>query len=62
VDHSGALVAGIDELEEQVAAARNDWQISDLLHNQERGPAKESRRIVTAGVIHNFVPPPKRNC
>jgi hypothetical protein len=36
------LVAGIDELEEQVAAARNDRQISDLVHDQERGPAKES--------------------
>jgi hypothetical protein len=22
--------------------ARNDWQISDLVHDQERGPAKES--------------------
>ena len=27
---------------EQVAAARNDRQISDLVHDQERGPAKES--------------------
>jgi len=41
-DHGGALAAGIDELEEQVAAARNDRQISDLVHDQERGPAKES--------------------
>src|SRR5262249_8341032 len=41
-DHGGALVAGIDELEEQIAAARNDRQISDFIHDQERGPAKES--------------------
>src|SRR5262245_19919159 len=41
-DHGGALIAGIDELEEQVAAARNDRQISDFVHDQERGPAKES--------------------
>jgi len=34
-DHGGALVAGIDELEEQVAAARNDRQVSDLIHDQE---------------------------
>jgi len=40
-DHGAALVAGVDELEEQIAAARDDRQISDLVHDQEGMSAKE---------------------
>jgi hypothetical protein len=41
-DHGTALIAGIDRLEEQIAAAGNDRQISDLVDNQERGSAQET--------------------
>ena len=34
-DHGAALVASVDELEEQIAAARNDRQIADLVDDQE---------------------------
>ena len=34
-DHGAALVTSIDELEEQIAAAGYDRQISDLIHDQE---------------------------
>ena len=40
-DHGAALVAGVDELEEQIAAAVNDRQVADFVDDQERGPAKE---------------------
>jgi hypothetical protein len=44
-DHGAALVAGIDELEEQIAAARDDRQISDLVHDQEGMSAKEANTL-----------------
>ena len=34
-DHGAPLIAGVDELEEQVAAAGNDRQVSDLVHDQQ---------------------------
>src|SRR5258708_36654527 len=40
-DHGAALVARVDELEEQVAATSNDWKVSDLVNNEERRPAQE---------------------
>ena len=44
-DHGAALVAGIDQLEEQVAAAGNDREVSDLIDDQERGPAQEANAL-----------------
>ena len=44
-DHGAALVAGVDELEEQIAAARDDRQISDLVHDQEGVSAKEANAL-----------------
>jgi hypothetical protein len=41
-DHGTALIAGIDQLEEQIAAAGNDRQISDLVDNQERGSVRRA--------------------
>ena len=41
-DHSAALVAGVDELEEQVAAAGDDGQVSDLVDDQESEAAEEA--------------------
>lgn len=40
-DHGAALVARVDELEEQVAATLNDWQVADLVNDEERRPAQE---------------------
>jgi hypothetical protein len=45
-DHGAALVASIDELEEQIATARNDRQVSDLIHDQERRPAQEANALL----------------
>src|ERR1700694_2522083 len=44
-DHGAFLVASIDELEEQVAASGDNGQISDLIHDQERSPAKEANAL-----------------
>ena len=34
-DHGALFVTGVDELEEQIAAAGNDRQITDLVDDQE---------------------------
>ena len=40
-EHHGALfVTGVDELEEEVAAAGHDGQVSDLVDDQKRGTAQ----------------------
>ena len=41
-DHGALFVAGIDELEEQVAAARGDRQITDLIDDQYGEAAEEA--------------------
>ena len=41
-DHCAALVAGVDELEEQIAAAGNDRQVTDLIDDEQREAAEES--------------------
>ena len=40
-DHGPALVARVDELEEQVATTLNDRQVPDLINDEERRPAQE---------------------
>ena len=40
-DHGTPLVAGVDELEEQVSAAGRDRKVSDLVH-QQRGTGEEA--------------------
>jgi hypothetical protein len=40
-DHGALLVAGVDELEKQIAAAVNDRQVTDLIDDQEREAAEE---------------------
>ena len=40
-DHGAALVAGVDQLEKQVAGAGADRQVADLVGDQERGPAEK---------------------
>ena len=39
-DHGTLLVSGVDELEEQIAAAGNDRQVADLVDDQEGGAAE----------------------
>jgi hypothetical protein len=41
-DHCALLVAGIDQLEEQVATTGRDWQVADLIDDQQRCAAKEA--------------------
>src|SRR5215471_3103964 len=43
-DYGAALLARVDELEEQIAAARDDGQVSDLLDDQQRVPAQDIAR------------------
>ena len=45
-DHRPALIARVDELEEQIAAAVDDGQIADLIDDQQRGPAEEPNALL----------------
>ena len=49
-DHCALLVTGIDQLEEQVAATGCDWQVADLVDDQQRGAAKEANAF-TQGAL-----------
>jgi hypothetical protein len=40
-DHRPPLVAGVDQLEEQIAGAGADGEIADLIDDQQRGTAQE---------------------
>ena len=44
-DHRTPLVAGVDELEEQVPATGDDRQVADLVDDQELGPAQEAEPL-----------------
>lgn len=41
-DHRPFLVAGVDELEEQIAAAGDDREITDLVDDQQTWPVEEA--------------------
>ena len=41
-DHRAFLVAGVDQLEEQIAAAGHDRQVADLVDDKQRGAAEEA--------------------
>ena len=41
-DHGALLVAGVDELEEQIAAAGDDRQVADLVDDEQREAAEEA--------------------
>src|SRR5215831_2984252 len=49
-DHRALLIAGIDQLEEQVAATGRDWQVADLVDDQQRGAAKEANAFTQAAL------------
>jgi hypothetical protein len=40
-DHRALLVAGIDQLEEQIAVAGGDRQVADLIDDQQRGATEK---------------------
>ncbi len=44
-DHGALLVAGVDELEEEIAAAGNDRQVVDLVDDQEGGTAEIAKAL-----------------
>ena len=39
-DHRTLFIAAVDALEEQIAAAWGDRQVSDLVNNEQCGPAQ----------------------
>src|SRR3546814_15284094 len=41
-DHGAAFIAGVDQLEEQVAAAGDDRQVADLVDDQQGRSAEEA--------------------
>ena len=41
-DHCASLVAGVDQLEEQIAGAGANSEIADLIDNQQRGATQEA--------------------
>ena len=47
-DHGALLVAGVDELEEQVAAAGHDGQVADLVDDQQRSAAEIADALAQA--------------
>src|ERR1700722_4305917 len=49
-DHGALFVPGIDELEEQMSAARNDRQVADLVDDQEHEAAEEPDLLTQAAL------------
>ena len=47
-DHRASLVAGVDQLEEQVACTGADGEIADLIDDQQRGAAEEADALAQA--------------
>src|SRR5579863_3816803 len=53
-DHGALLVAGIDQLEEQIPTAWRDWQVADLIDDQQRGAAKEANAFAQGALAFGF--------
>ena len=49
-DHRPLLVAGVDQLEEQVAAAGNDRQVADLVDDEQRGAGEPADALAQASL------------
>src|SRR5512132_2723749 len=49
-DHRPLFVAGIDQLEEQVAAAGDDRQVADLVDDEQRGAAEPADAFAQASL------------
>jgi hypothetical protein len=53
-DHRAFFVAGVDELEEQVAAARGDRQVADFVNHQQRTAAQEAYLLAQDAFTFGF--------
>src|SRR3954462_15091192 len=53
-DHGAPLVPGIHQLEEQIAPARDDRQVADLVDDQEREPAEEADLLAQGALPFGF--------
>ena len=49
--HRPALVARVDELEEEVAATWDGGEVADLVHDQQRGPAEIADALAQGAVV-----------
>jgi hypothetical protein len=49
-DHRAFLVAGVDQLEEQVGAAGGDRQVADLVDDEQARPGEEADLVAEAAV------------
>ena len=49
LDHRALFVAGVDHFEEQVAAARNDWEVAYFVDDEQRSATKY--RILRVGAL-----------
>src|SRR5262249_26775821 len=52
--HGAFLVSCIDELEEQIAAASNDWQVTDFIDDKQREAAKEPDPLAQGALALGF--------
>lgn len=50
-DHGALLIAGVDEQEEQIAAAGHDWQVADLVHDETRGAAEVAYALAQRALL-----------
>src|SRR5262245_64029075 len=50
-DHRALLIAGVDQLEEQIAGASADGEIADLINDEKRGVAKEADELAKASFV-----------
>ena len=53
-DHGSFFVSCIDELEEQIAAAGNDWQVADFVYDKQREAAKEPDLLTQCALALGF--------
>ena len=53
-DHGALLVAGVDQLEEEVAATGSDGQVADLVDDQQRGAAEEADLLAQPPLAFGF--------
>ena len=49
-NHGAALVAGIDQLKEQVTASGDDRQIADFIDDQQLGPAQKAQAFAQSAL------------
>lgn len=48
-DHRALVIAGVHQLEEQIAAARHDLEVTDLVDDKEGGAGEEPQVLAQSG-------------